>query len=188
MIPEIKKITKDLSALQERQDKVMSLSRSIVRLAGESISNMHAKRYGEVRKQLARLKRMVVQMRRIESGFEYYSMQSHQEYVEASILYSIIVKGTVPGPKDVSENSVNYMLGVMDVMGELKRESFEEMRAGNLKKAKEYYAIMQGIYDTTLHIRFANSILPNFRKKQDVARIQLESTGSELLRLGADRR
>jgi len=188
MIPNIGKITKDLKTLQERQDKVMSLSRSIVRLAGESISNMHAKRYVEVKRQLAKLKSMILQMRKIEEGFEYYSMQSHQEYVEAAMLYSIIAKGVVPSAKQVGENSVNYMLGVMDTMGELKRECFEEMRAGNIKKAKAYFEIMQGIYDTTLHIRFANSILPNFRRKQDVARIQLESTGSELLRLKADSR
>ncbi|MDE1850222.1 MAG: hypothetical protein KGH54_00300 [Candidatus Micrarchaeota archaeon] len=186
MIPDIKKITKDLQMLQERQDRVMSLSRAIVRLAGESISNMHAKRYAEAKRQLAKLRAMISQMRRIEEGFEYYSMQSHQEYVEAAMLYSIIANGRVPSAKQVGENSVNYMLGVMDVMGELKRECFEEMRAGNVKKAGEYFGIMQGIYDTTLHIRFANSVLPNFRRKQDVARIQLESTGSELLRLKAD--
>ncbi|MDE1828439.1 MAG: hypothetical protein KGH65_04735 [Candidatus Micrarchaeota archaeon] len=188
MIPEIKKITKSLETLQARQDKVMSLSRAIVRLAGESISNMHAKRHAEAKRQLARLKAMIGEMRKIEEGFEYYSMQSHQEYVEAAMLYSIIANGTVPGPKEMGENSVNYMLGVMDTMGELKRECFEEMRSGNINKAQGYFRIMQGIYDTTLHIRFANSILPNFRRKQDVARIQLESTGSELLRLKADSR
>ena len=184
MIPQIKEITKKLSALQERQDDVMKVSREIVRLSGESIANMHAKRYGEVKKQLARLRRMIVSLRKIEHGFEYYSMQAHQEYVEAYVLYGIITTHKLPSITALSENEVNYMLGIMDVVGELKRESFEELRAGNLSKAKSYYEAMQGIYDTTLHLRFANSVLPNFRKKQDVARIQLEGTGSEILRLG----
>ncbi|MDE1856046.1 MAG: hypothetical protein KGH49_02315 [Candidatus Micrarchaeota archaeon] len=188
MIPKIGNITKDLERLQARQDRVMSLSRSVIRLAGESISNMHAKKYREVKKQLARLKKMVLELKGAEGGFEYYSMQAHQEYVEASMLYSIITTGKVPGASEMKENSVNYLLGVMDTMGELKRESFEEMRAGNIRRAKEYFTIMQKVYDATLHIRFANSVLPNFRKKQDVARIQLEGTGSELLRLsGSDK-
>ncbi|MDE1762094.1 MAG: hypothetical protein KGH59_01545 [Candidatus Micrarchaeota archaeon] len=184
MIPEIKKITKSLSKLQQRQDKVMQLSREVVRLSGESISNMHAKRHREVGRQLARLKRMIAQLRRMEVGFEYYSMQAHQEYVEAYVLYNIISKGRLPSMRELGEGEVSYMLGIMDSVGELKRESFEELRSGNLDAARGYYEAMQGIYDSALHMRFANSVLPNFRKKQDVARIQLESTGSELLRLG----
>lgn len=184
MIPGIKKITQSIAKLQDRQDEVMALSRSIVRLSGESIANMHGKRYAEVRKQLAKLSKMVVALKKIEEGFEYYSMQAHQEYVEASIVHSIITKGKIPSVLEMKENEVNYMLGVMDCVGELKRECFEELRSGNVKKAEFYYEVMNGIYNTTLHMRFANSVLPNFRKKQDVARIQLESVSSELLRLG----
>ncbi|MDE1825492.1 MAG: hypothetical protein KGH61_01475 [Candidatus Micrarchaeota archaeon] len=185
MIPQIKEINRELEGLQKRQDSVMALSRSIVRLAGETITSMHAKSNSEARSRLVRLKKMVVSLRRIEKGFEYYSMQAHQEYVEACVLYMIIARGKVPGMLELGEGSVSYMLGVMDVVGELKRECFEEMRARNLAVAKHHFAVMQGIYDSTLHMRFANSVLPNFRKKQDVARIQLESTGSELLRLDA---
>ena len=185
MIPQIKEINNELEALQKRQDQVMALSRSIVRLAGETITSMHAKSIPQARSRLLRLKKMIASLRKIEGGFEYYSMQAHQEYVEAHVLYTIIARGTVPGMRELGEESVNYMLGVMDVVGELKRECFEEMRKGNLSVAKRHFEVMQGIYDSTLHMRFANSVLPNFRKKQDVARIQLESTGSELLRLDA---
>lgn len=185
MIPQIKKITQSIAKLQERQDKVMSLSRSIVRLSGESIANMHGKKYSEVKRQLAKLGKMIAQLKRIEEGFGYYSMQAHQEYVEACMVHSIITKGKVPSVSEMRENEVNYMLGVMDCVGELKRECFEELRAGNTEKAKFYYEVMNGIYNTTLHMRFANSVLPNFRKKQDVARIQLESVSAELLRIKA---
>jgi predicted translin family RNA/ssDNA-binding protein len=41
---------------------------------------------------------------------------------------------------------------------------------------------MVDIYDSTLHLRFANAVLPDFRRKQDSARIQVENTASEILR------
>jgi len=40
---------------------------------------------------------------------------------------------------------------------------------------------MKGIYDSTRSMRFANSLVPDFRHKQDTARIQLENAGSEIL-------
>jgi len=63
----------------------------------------------------------------------------------------------------------------------LREKRYMSLRKGNNKLASSYYELMKDIYDSTLHIRFANSILPSFRKKQDVARIQLESLASELL-------
>jgi len=63
----------------------------------------------------------------------------------------------------------------------LREKKIDELRKGNKELASRYYELMKSIYDSTLHIRFANSILPGFRKKQDVARMQLESLASELL-------
>ena len=42
---------------------------------------------------------------------------------------------------------------------------------------------MSDIYDSTLHMRFANSILPDFRRKQDTASIQIEGVMNEILHL-----
>ncbi len=69
----------------------------------------------------------------------------------------------------------------MDVMGELKREILEELRRGNLKKAENYFNKMRLIYDDTRSLRFAEAVLNGFRRKQDTARIQVESAGSEIL-------
>ena len=41
--------------------------------------------------------------------------------------------------------------------------------------------MMKQIYDGTRKLRFAEAVLSGFRKKQDVARIQIENAGSEIL-------
>ena len=69
----------------------------------------------------------------------------------------------------------------MDVVGELKRESLISLRNNNTDEAKRYFSFMEYIYDATRSIRFAEAILPGFRKKQDVARIQIENAGSDIL-------
>ena len=51
-----------------------------------------------------------------------------------------------------------------------------------LFEAERYFELASGIYEELLPIRFSNSLLPNFRKKQDVARSQVEQARSELVR------
>ncbi len=183
MIEESKRIEKRITELESQFEKVMGLSRSLIRTAGKSMTAMHTRDLPTAKKLVAEMSVMVRELRRIEKGMEHYSMQAHQEYTEAMLLYSIINKRGIPAIREIGETEVPYLLGMMDVVGELKREAFEEMRKGNLREADRYYRMMLEIYDSTVHFRFASSLVPDFRRKQDVARIQIESTISELVSL-----
>ncbi len=183
VISDLDEITRELEKLQKRQDRVMQLTRDATRMAGEAISAMHSKDKAKIKRIMSNLEKSMKKLKVIEKGFEYYSAIAHQEYVEAYSLYCVIGKKRIPSAKMMGEDVRSYMGGVMDLVGELKREAYEAMRKGEIDVAEAYYETMKEIYDSTMHIRFANSILQNFRKKQDVARIQLETTGSELLYL-----
>jgi len=63
----------------------------------------------------------------------------------------------------------------------LKREMYESIRKNKKKDAEKYFALMEEIFDALLPLRFSNAILPEFRRKQDVARIQIEQARGELL-------
>ena len=58
----------------------------------------------------------------------------------------------------------------------------ESLKAGDTESAKYLFDSMSAIYESTLPIRFSSSLLPNFKRKQDVARAQVEQARSELLR------
>ena len=183
MVRDTVKIEKRIMELESQMERVMALSRSVIRTSGKSMTAMHVKDAGRAKDLLAQASRMVSELRSAERGMEHYSMQAHQEYAEAMILHSVLGRGKIPTASEIGEAEIPYLLGLMDSVGELKREAFESMRAGRLKEASRYYAIMLDIYDSTAHFRFANSIVPEFRRKQDVARIQLESAISELVSL-----
>ena len=100
------------------------------------------------------------------------------------IFFNIKSEGRIPNLKDVGVSREAYLLGLMDCVGELKREVLEELRDSNVKKAEEYFGMMRHIYDTTRPVRFAEAVLQGFRKKQDVARIQIENAGTEILSSG----
>jgi translin len=184
MIPDLKKIEEKVLKLEHGRDLVMQQSRELIREAGKAIAFMHAYGATKAAGHIRRLKKLKSALSAVDSGFEYYSLQAHQEYSEALILHNILTRGKLPDMKEVGEGEVPYLLGLMDVIGELKRESIESIRRKEYAKARSYYEIMSDIYDSTLHMRFANSILPDFRRKQDSARIQLESVMNEMLRIG----
>jgi len=183
MIPDLERIENKVVQLESDRDKVMQLSKDLIRAAGKTIAFMHANGPKQAKSMIMELDSYKSKLSKQERGFEYYSLQAHQEYSEALILYHILLSKKVPSMDAINESEVPYLLGLMDVIGELKRESIESIRRGRNQDAKEYYRLMSGIYDSTLHMRFANSVLPDFRRKQDSARIQIESVMNEILHI-----
>ncbi len=183
MIRDTDRIEKRIVELESQMDSVMQLSRSVIRLAGKAITALHSKRKREATGLIERMSEQVKELTLREKGFEHYALQAHQEYSEAMIVYGIMERGKVPTIGELGEGEIPYLLGMMDVVGELKREAFESMRTGSLKEASRYYDLMLDIYDSTAHFRFASALVPDFRKKQDTARIQIEGTIGELVSL-----
>ena len=124
---------------------------------------------------------MVKTLNKFDGEFSYNTKQAYQEYAEAKIFFEIKKKGSVPSYSAVGVSQESYLMGLMDVMGELKREILESLRENKVKEAEEYFDKMRAIFDGTRSIRFAEAVLNGFRRKQDVARIQIESAGSEIL-------
>ena len=181
MIKDLEAIESKVARLESGRDNVMQVSRELIRMSGKTIAAMHANGPKISSSMIKQLKATKSRLNGIEKGFEYHSMQAHQEFSEALILYNILLSSKIPSMKAIGESEVPYLLGLMDVVGELKREAIEAIRKGDGKAAKRYYKLMADIYDSTLHMRFANSILPDFRRKQDTARIQIETVTTELL-------
>ncbi|MDE1856807.1 MAG: hypothetical protein KGH98_01845 [Candidatus Micrarchaeota archaeon] len=180
-VKEIEGISKYLIGKQERFDSVMSGSRDIIRSASLIITALHnndAKRY---RGGMAEIRKLVKSLRQTDSDYRYHTLQAYQEFVEASVLFDIKTKGSVPSCNDLKVEPEAYLLGIMDAVGELKREVIDALRRGRVKDAERYYNTMSDIYDSTRGIRFAESVLNGFRRKQDVARMQIESAASSLL-------
>jgi translin len=181
-------IERKLVSMQERKDKVLEISREIVRNAGKSITLVHARKMGDANRGIVRLRALARKLRSAEQGFEYFSVQAHQEYVEALAFYSVVKEKRLPSLSEMGTSEIPYLLGIMDLVGELKREAIESMRENDPKAADTYYSLMKDIYDSTRAMRFANSLVPEFRRKQDSARIQIENTGTELLSFKAKQR
>lgn len=177
---EISTISKSLTLKQRRFDEVMNKSRELVRLAGVIITKLHNDDIASAKKGLVQAKKLSDELSKYKD-FDYNTKQSQQEYSEAKIFYTIKVSKKLPGLAEVGTDGEAYLMGMMDVFGELKREIIGSLSNGDVKSARFYHSMMIEMFDATRSVRFAEAVLQGFRRKQDVARIQLESTASELL-------
>ena len=177
----IEVIDKNLRKKEEEFDKVMLRNRKIVRSCSNSIKAMHAYDLKEAKKHLKEAEKELKIILPYEAKFPSQLNHVLQEYAEARIVLSAIEKKKIPSFAELKINEISYLNGLLDAIGEFKREMYESMRRGNRNEAKQYFQMMDSVYDELLPLRFSNSILPEFRRKQDVARMLVERARGELL-------
>jgi translin len=177
----ISKIMERLSEKEKGLDKVLSESRIVVRSCSNAIKAMHAHDLGEAGKHLSAAESGLSALSVHAGEFPSHLNHIYQEYAEARIVLCAIEEKRIPPQDELKVPDIPYLTGLLDAIGELKREMYESLRKGRKEDAERYFGMMEEIYDELLPLRFSNSVLPEFRKKQDSARHQIEQARGELL-------
>lgn len=102
-----------------------------------------------------------------------------QELAEAAILLSLVRDDELPDPDDMGITGNAYLLGMADVIGELRRFALEKLREGEVDEAKIYLEMMEEIFLVIMRFDFPDALIP-IRRKQDVARSLLEKTRGDV--------
>jgi translin len=174
-------IVKELEKREKEQDAILGSVREIIRHCANGIKLIHA---GEVKKaklDIAQAEKKILPFAKTKQ-FEYLLAQPYQEIAEARLLLAAVENKPLPGWEELGMPFEPYLLGLCDFAGELRREMLEMLKKGKKNEAERYFELLSAIYEELQPIRFSNSLLPNFRKKQDVARSQTEQARSELVR------
>ena len=107
-------------------------------------------------------------------------LAAFQEYAEAKLLFSFVSSGRIAPLREVNVDSSSYLLGLLDLVGELRRLTLNLLRGGETSKAEAALRAMEEIYEN-LYSLDHTSLIPNFRRKMDGARRILEATRSDLI-------
>ncbi len=177
-------IKKYLLKKQNVFDKILNESKLIIRESAELIIMVHNTDLNSkkiINSKLKYLTDHIKKLDQIDKGFEYHTLQAYQEYVEAKLFFEIKINNRFLPDLLIKAKPEAYLLGVLDLIGELNREFIDSLRKNNIKIAEMYLDMMIKIHDLTVPIRFSSSLIPNMRKKQDVSRILIEHASNELL-------
>ncbi len=178
-------IQSGLSSFDRVREDILGLSREATRLSGSSIMEIHRGETRQAGATIDKVKKSLARIDELSHGFpELRSattvLVAHQEFVEASTLWSFVESGKIPSMGDLGNDSKAYMLGLLDVIGEFRRMTLNSLRKGDVKKAESILEVMEGIYEDLQGLNHT-AIIPTFRVKMDAARRIIETTRGDVV-------
>ncbi|MHA1683709.1 MAG: hypothetical protein ACTSUE_22415 [Promethearchaeota archaeon] len=179
-------IREELDLIDATREKVMVLSRKGIRACSEGIKKLHRKEAG-VEESIDTVKGMLEKIMGILEESKVSLLKGHastifQEYVELVVLHGIFSEADVPSMMDITPKppAVQYLLGLCDVVGELRRASIDCIRDEAFDRAFTYFDAMVTIQEEIFSLDYPNAIIPNVRHKSDVNRKLINITRSDL--------
>ena len=179
----IARIAVKLDEMEKRQDSVIVLSREFIRDCANAIKHLHT---GELAKANALAKEIDAKAKKlsqIKAGFEGTAAQAFQEYVEVKALLAILEKKPLPDFEKLGVDYRQFLSGLADVVGELRRAMLIALKHKDRKGAEYLFDCMEKIYDNLMVLKYSSSLVGALKSKQDMIRAQVEKARSELLEI-----
>ncbi len=169
----------------ELRTEVQKASRRVIKLAKRAIFAAHRRELTEARELLAEARSELVKLRELlmerpdVAGLGILN-PAYQELAEAEVFSALMAGSEPPAPEDIGIPHDQYLLGLADVIGELRRQALEAMRDGKLADAERFLSLMEEIYMELISLDEAQAILSELRHKCDIGRRLIEATRGEI--------
>jgi translin len=172
-----------------QKDKVREVAfeeiRKATSLSKQAILLCHQKRLGEATAKLNQAHQIISELRNSAKEYPYIIYggmfsSAMQEYAEANIFITLIEESRFVTPDEIEVASVEYVLGLADIVGEYRRLALDALREGNVKAGEKCLESMDEIYVELEALDEAYMLVPGLRRKNDVARRIIESTRGDV--------
>ncbi len=169
---------------QIREDTHESM-RKATSLSKQAILLIHQKKIVDATEMVASAKEKIVSLQeqaKLYPEIIYGGMLSaaFQEYSEANIFLVLVKEDRFVTPVEINVPSVDYVLGLADVIGEYRRLALDNLREGEIEKGEKCLEIMDDIFIQLLALDEAYMLVPGLRHKSDIARRIIESTRGDI--------
>jgi len=177
-------IEKEINEKDSVKEQTLRHSRMIIINCRKAIQRMHQNQFNQAKELIHSTGNLIISIHENSDAFPEilssgFVENATQEYAEASCLYHILQKKDIPGPEQLHISNTSYLMGLCDVVGELRRKTLDALLKGNFTTASELLEIMEAIYDAILRFDYPSSLVP-IKRKQDVSRMLIEKTRGEL--------
>lgn len=181
----LNKIRKELKEKDRVREKAQKDMRKATSLSKQAILLIHQKRFNEAKKLIKKAKELISMLNDASTKYPeiIYSglfNAARQEYSEANIFLNLIEESKFITPEEINVPSVDYVLGLADVIGECRRLALDALRQANVEKAEKCLQIMDEIYTELMGMDEAYMLVPGLRRKCDIARRIIETTRGDV--------
>jgi len=178
-------IRQEIEADDQVREKSLPLARSAVRKCSESIKLAHRGEYEAAKGSLEEANDLITKTK-IELDKSTFLNRSrildtaYQELTEASNVLSILEKDSLTPPGTFDIPSRPYLTGLADTIGEIRRAILERLRNDDTDRSTRLLSIMEEIFEMLNSFDFPNALVPDLRRKCDVARAIIERTRGDV--------
>lgn len=180
----IKKIDKQINNKDKIREQAIKISRDIIIKSRKAIQLIHrnslegAEKY--IKESIIRLDELYkITKDHPELFYAGYVENAAQECAEANCLFNIEKGKELPDPDEIKTSYNSYLMGLCDVVGELRRSALNLILEGETSKANDYLIYMDKIYDAIMTFDYPSGLIP-IKRKQDVLRNLIDKTRGEL--------
>ena len=171
-------IKAELDAKDRRREEVFARAREIRRTSTKAVREIHKEDYAGAKKLIDEAKGAVEKLEGGDGSFGFLR-EALQEYCEAVLTYAFIMREEPPSPGQLRVDPEAYLLGLADVIGELRRFILDAIRKDSYDDVEYFLDLMDELYHEIIAIDYPAAILP-IRRKQDAARLILEKTRGDV--------
>lgn len=181
----LEKIRKELTEKNKIREDAQKNMRKATRLSKQTILLIHQRKLKGAKKLLEEASEIISKLNDASTAYPriIYSglfNAALQEYSEANILLRLIEEQRFVTPEEINVPSVDYVLGLADVIGEYRRLALDALREGDLKKGETCLQTMDEIYTELMGMDEAYMLVPGLRRKCDVDRRIIEATRGDI--------
>ncbi len=189
MLDEIDRFADDarehLEAIHGDREKAYTTSREVVQAASATIKAVHREDYERAREQVERTKSLYQQMMEAVDaspviGYDGFVGAAAREYSEAALVLALIGDGELPGPEEIGVDHADWLNGLGDTVGELRRHVLDLIRGDAVDEAEQYLQMMDEIHQTLMSFDYPNAVTKGLRTRSDQARGAVERTRGDL--------
>ncbi|MEM2676955.1 MAG: hypothetical protein QXJ77_03510 [Candidatus Bathyarchaeia archaeon] len=181
----LKQIRRELKAKEKIRNRIQSDMRRATSISKQAILFIHQGKLKEAKRLLVKAKEIISRLNEMEkehpdiihSGLFDVALQ---EYAEANIFLTLIEENRFITPTEINVPSLDYVLGLADVIGEYRRLALDALREGDMQKSEECLRVMDEIYTELMAMDEAYMLVPGLRRKCDIARKIIETTRGDV--------
>ncbi|RDE15591.1 MAG: hypothetical protein C4K47_02570 [Candidatus Thorarchaeota archaeon] len=178
-------IRAEIEADDTIREKTLPLAREAVRICGESVKRAHRGEFADASKLVEEARNLLSKAIDEISHSEFMLSSrvldaAYQEVAEAANVVSLLSDGSFVPPNQIGVPSRPYLTGLADAIGELRRAVLDSLRADDTARAERLLDLMEETLEGLLRFDFPNALVPDLRRKCDVARSLLERTRGDL--------
>ena len=180
-----KRLRAEFELRNTAREKVLALSREVVRTSANAIRHVHRNEIDGARALLSEAANAVRQMRDTAAPYgdvlyAGYVLDAQKEFAEAACVLALILDEPLPEPEELMVEPSAYLNGLGEAIGELRRHILDKIRAGQIPDAERKLQVADDVFYNLIVFDYPEALTSGLRRTTDAMRSLLERTRGDV--------